>query len=129
MSSDWWAKKLGGQASRPSTPPTAPPSQVPVRVSLQQAHGIPVNYDPEQDTLVTKAQSARQTDHCPECMSENYMSAPGSQYRRCYDCGYPIVQSGSGPTMPSSNSGQAATPAKQVSGSGYNPQNIIGRIE
>lgn len=126
--SDWWARKLGSPGPRPSTPPVRPEPRAPVRVTSQQAHGLPVEYDAEQDALTTKARSARETARCPECLSENYFAAPGSSYTRCYDCGYPIVQSGSGPTMPSSNSGPV-TPAKQVEGAGYNPQNIVGRIE
>lgn len=130
MSSNWWANKLGSPAPRQSTPPAAPPARVPVQVSPAQAHGIPVEYDPNQDTLTTtKAASARQTDMCPECMSGNYFAAPGSKYQRCYDCGYPVIQSGSGPTMPSTNSGQAVTPAKQITGAGYQPNQIVGRIE
>lgn len=127
--SNWWANKLGTPAPRTSTPPSAPPSQTPVRVSTSQAHGMQVQYDAQQDILTTKAQSVRQTEKCPECFSGNYFSTQGSNYRRCYDCGYPIVQSGSGPTMPSSNTGQAVTPAKQISSNGYNPNQIIGRIE
>lgn len=129
-SSNWWANKLGSNGNRSSTPPSAPPARQPLHVTAQQAHGLPVEYDAAQDSLTTsKAQSARQTDQCPECFSGNYFSAPGSSYQRCYDCGYPVMQSGSGPTMPSSNTGQAVTPAKQIQGDGYNPQNIIGRIE
>jgi hypothetical protein len=130
-SSNWWANKLGNNnpGPRPSTPPVSAPPRQQVTVTSQQAHGMPVEYDAERDALTSKAQSARQTDQCPECMSGNFFAAPGSQYRRCYDCGYPVMQSGSGPTMPSSSTGGAATPAKQVQGAGYNPQNIVGRIE
>jgi len=128
--SNWWANKLGNPGPRPSTPPVSSPPRQPLQVTPQQAHGMPVEYDAEQDTLTTtKAQSVRQTSQCPECMSGNYFSAPGSSYQRCYDCGYPVMQSGSGPTMPSSNSGGAVTPAKQIQGAGYNPSNIVGRIE
>jgi hypothetical protein len=57
------------------------------------------------------------------------MSPPGSTRRRCFDCGWPIVQQGSGVTI-STNSG---TPARQVASGGkvarnYHPEVIEDRI-
>jgi hypothetical protein len=57
--------------------------------------------------------------------------APESK-ARCYDCGYPLVQSGSGMgkgiTGGPSSSGPA-TPARQIASGGWNPTTIIGKIE
>lgn len=100
-----------------------------MQVSPQQSHGMPVEYDPESDSLTTSARSARETDRCPECLSGNYFSMTGTSYRRCYDCGYPIVQSGSGPTMPGGSSSGPSQPARQIEGGGYNPSQVVGRIE
>lgn len=125
--SDWWSRKLGGGSTTPSTPPTQPPSQVPYQ-PYPQAQNPQVSYDPQRDTLVTKAVSARDTSRCPECGSGNYMAPQGTNRMRCYDCGYPLVQSGSGGGLPSDSSGPA-TPSRQTSqGSGFRPDVIVDRI-
>jgi ribosomal protein L37E len=106
---DWWAKKLGQQPQvqqlRPDPTPQMPPSQQP----MQQ---MPAFQQPQ----TTKAQSANQTTTCPDCGSSNYFSFQNSA-PRCYECGYPVQQSGSrfgglaganvqGPTKPANgNSG------------------------
>lgn len=42
----------------------------------------------------------RETGSCPECGSGNYFAATyadkGSNKSHCFDCGYPVIQSGSG---------------------------------
>jgi hypothetical protein len=93
--SNWWANKLGGSPVSTPTPATTPPPGNVYRAT-PGAPNTQVNYDPNQDQLVTKAQSARASDRCPACYSGNYMSSPGGGRMRCYDCGYPIVQQGSG---------------------------------
>jgi hypothetical protein len=56
------------------------------------------------------------------------MAAPGTERYRCYDCGYPIVQQGSGLAGSGTGNG-SSTPAKQVSqGGGFNPTTIVDRI-
>lgn len=126
--SDWWSKKLANGPAKQSVPPTSPPSQVPYH-PYPQAPNPQVTYDAQQDqTTVTRAQSAKRNDRCPECNSGNYMAPQGTTRMRCYDCGYPLVQSGSGGGLPSDSSGPA-TPAKQVSqGGGFNPNVIVDRI-
>jgi len=58
------------------------------------------------------------------------MSAPGSNYKRCYDCGYPVVQAGTGVGGISSNASNSTVhKATQIEGSGFNPTQIIGRVE
>lgn len=125
---DWWANKLGGGANTtPSTPATTPPPGNVYR-AVPGAPNTPVNYDPNQDQLVTKAQSARSADRCPGCGSGNYMSSPTGGRPRCYDCGYPLIQAGTGAGMPS-GSGGPTTAAKQVNqGGGFNPNIIVDRI-
>ena len=111
MSSNWWAARLtkeGGQTGQvlprttvPSGPPPSNPSP-PVR-------------------------SQRQDDYCPACSSTNYMAPPGTKYMRCFDCGYPLQQSGTGVgTTKIEGASKAAT---QVPTGSYQPQTVIGRVE
>jgi len=126
MSNDWWSKKLSNPSSTQSTPPTSPPTSNVYRAP-QQSPNVQVSYDQQQDQLVTRAQSSRDAERCPGCMSGNYMAPVGTQRKRCYDCGYPIVQAGSGV----GGTGQGGSPiaAKQPSqGGGFNPTVIVDRI-
>ena len=127
MSNDaWWANKLGNKGPGVSTPATGPlPGNVYKATTNQPT--VRVSYDPEQDQLVSKAVSARSSDTCPNCMSGNYFAPQGTQRMRCYDCGYPVIQSATGSGLPSSSSGPA-TPSKQVGTSGFNPTVIVDRI-
>lgn len=125
-SNNWWAKKLSTNPSPQSTPATNLPTGNVYRPS-QQTPNVQVSYDPQQDQLVTRAQSAKDTERCPSCMSGNYMAPVGTQRKRCYDCGYPIVQSGTGV----GGTGQGAAPiaAKQPNqGNGFNPTVIVDRM-
>ena len=127
--SNWWANKIGAQAA----PRQAPTSPQPQYVAPQPAQYVPSpqpQYPPTQ-------QSVPQAPRCPGCNSSNYGSftdaARGMQGKaKCYDCGYPLQQSGSGLGTgiigQGGRGGGAATPAKQVASGGYNPQTIIGHI-
>lgn len=122
---DWYARKLGQQA-RPSIPPSSPP-QPRVYSHTPGNPNIPVSYDQTNDQLVTKAQSVKQVDRCPGCNSGNYMAPTGTNLKRCYDCGYPLIQAGTGVGVPTD--GAPAKPAKQPAvGSGFNPNVIVDRI-
>lgn len=127
-SNNWWAKKLGNPNPLPATPPMSlPPGNV--YVPSAPPANPQVSYDPNRDQLVTRAQSARDTERCPGCNSGNYMAPMGTQKKRCYDCGYPLVQAGSGVSSTGGDSGPAI-PAKQpAKGSGFNPTTIVGRLE
>ena len=85
---DWWAKQLGTQPQAPQQPRQVnnpmPPSQQPM------TQYVP----PQPQAPTTAAQSASQTQRCPECGGDNYMAVQNAA-PRCYDCGYPISQSGS----------------------------------
>lgn len=124
--SNWWADKLGGSKQVSSTPPTQLPAPVPFNMqSVQQTGRVPVEYNTETDQVTTKAQHLRKSSICPECNSGNYFSIANTM-PRCYDCGYPVVQSGSGDTGIGTGPIQAAN---QVStANNYNPSQIIGRI-
>jgi ribosomal protein S27AE len=126
--SNWWANKLGGTPSSTPTPATTPPPGNVYRAT-PGAPNTPVSYDPNQDQLVTKAQSARAADRCPACNSGNYMSAPSGGRMRCYDCGYPIVQQGSGLAGTGTGSGPVVASKQPNQGGGFNPTTIVGRLE
>jgi hypothetical protein len=119
---DWWAKKLGQQPAptqtRPSNMPAMPPSQQPMAP-------MP-SFQPQQ---TTRAQSANQTSSCPDCGSANYMSV-ASAAPRCFDCGYPLEQSGSRYGSLAGAHVEGATKSSQGNDptSNWNPQGIIGRI-
>ena len=132
-SQSWWAAKLGGQPT-PQAPAYQPPQPV-YRPSYPPTSPVP-QYLPE--NVSSAQQAASQTRYarpssCPECGGPNYAkvgvgsSEHGSfDVYRCYDCGYPLQQSGSGAV--NSNSGPA-TPAQQVSkANNFNPNQIVGRI-
>jgi hypothetical protein len=110
MSNNWWAQKLGGQQPAPAQAPQARPV-------TPQAPSLP----PTQPT-------APLTPRCPGCNSVNY-SGTGESRPRCYDCGYPLQQSGSGMgrgvSVPMEGPTQAA---KQIETGGWNPQGIIGKL-
>lgn len=126
-SSDWWAKKL--QQQQPPAPPARtqstpqPPSQSPMTPFEQPQVSTP-------ETAAAKAHSASQTQTCPDCGSGNYFSIQGAK-ARCYECGYPMEQSGSkyGSLTGARVEGDTKGARGNDSRNNYNPQNIIGRID
>lgn len=123
---DWWANKLAqtqpqapAQTGRPMNLPAMPPSQQPMQAM------------PTFQTQQTeRAQSAKQTATCPDCGSVNYMAVANAA-PRCYDCGYPIAQSGSryGNLAGAHVEGAARQAAGNDTTNNWNPQGIIGRID
>jgi hypothetical protein len=82
---DWFAKKLGQQPQQPQTP-------APTYVAPQPATYV----QPQQPQYPPSQQATPQALRCPGCGSGNYGGATPESRKRCYDCGYPIQQSGSG---------------------------------
>lgn len=125
---DWWAQRLAQQApqapaGRPANMPPMPPSQQPMQV-------MP-SFQPSQEaTSSERAQSSKQVATCPECGSGNYMAVANAA-PRCYDCGYPISQSGSryGSLTGAHVEGSARASRGNDPQSNWNPQGIIGRID
>lgn len=107
---DWYAAKFAGQKPAPTyTPPSYPSHpQVP-------------------QAAPSKARSAALQETCPECDSENYFRAQHNTALRCYDCGYPLIQSGSG--VGAIKDDGVIHAAKQVPTGGFNPYEFVGRIE
>lgn len=125
-SADWWAQKLAGnpnqgQQFRPDPTPPMPPSQIPMPAmpTLQQG-----------TNSAGRAQSAQQTQTCPECGSNNFMSPDARTAPRCFECGYPVNQSGS--RYGNLSTARVEGPAQAATGndatSNWNPQGIIGHV-
>lgn len=118
---DWWAKKLGN-----------PPAPAPVMPQVPMAQPMPATYQqPPQPQYPPTVQVTPQAERCPGCGSGNYGGATPEARKRCYDCGYPLVQSGSGMgrgIVGQGGTASAAQPARQVETGGFNPQTIIGKI-
>jgi hypothetical protein len=120
---DWWAKKLQDQqpvtpAARTQNMPQAP-SQQPMTTFTPAPPATPQ----------AKAKSALETDRCPDCSSDNYYGFGGSK-PRCYECGYPMEQSGSkyGSLTGASVVGDTKASRGNDTRNNYNPQGIIGRV-
>jgi ribosomal protein L37E len=120
---DWWAKKL--QQQQPPAP-LARTQSVPQAPSQQP---MTPYQEPVQANPGSKAQSASKTETCPDCGSGNYHGFNGSK-TRCYECGYPMEQSGS--KYGSLTGAQVVGDTKSSRGNdatnNYNPQGIIGRV-
>lgn len=117
MSNSWWDSKLGGGnvQPRPYTPQYPAPASTPPVQSELAGRLIPA--------------SATNTERCPNCSSSNYGRVTPESKARCYDCGYPIQQSGSGTPGVRVPNGGAVQAAKQIStANNYNPGQIIDRI-
>jgi hypothetical protein len=120
---DWWAKQLGGQPAAPQARPAnepMPPSQQPMT-----PYAPP---QPQQPSI--RIGSASQTQSCPDCGGNNYMAVQNAA-PRCYDCGYPLQQSGSkfGALTGAKVEGNAKSSLGNDGQNNWNPQGIIGRID
>ena len=121
MSNNWWATKLGQpQQPQPRQEMPLPASQVPMARMPQAAPNQPATYLPSS---------------WPSCRSKNYMKV-GSQVTangsvdawRCYDCGYPLTQTGTGLAGVNAPSAGPTQAAFQVPTGGFNPTTIIGKL-
>ena len=123
---DWWAKKLESAGRNTITPRPDPTPQMPP--SQQPMQAMPT-FQPNQPTT-RQLPSSSQTASCPDCGSSNYMAIQNAA-PRCFDCGYPLEQSGS--RFGNLAGAHVEGAAKQATGndgtSNWNPQGIIGRID
>jgi len=123
-SADWFSRKMGAPAPQTQQQPVY---QQPVQ---QQ---VPMQTMPQQQQ---QQHPMTASGRCPGCGSNNYakvgVSATQSgsfEVYRCYDCGYPVQQTGSGVSSTGGTAaGGPAIPAKQVPTGGFNPTTIIGHI-
>jgi len=123
---NWWAQKLNGtqnigQQFRPDPTPSMPPSLTPM---------TPMPTIQQTSPSVGRAPSVAQTQSCPECGSSNYMSPDSRTALRCFECGYPVNQSGSryGNLSTARVEGSARDSLGNDPTSNWNPQGIIGHI-
>lgn len=126
--SDFWTRKLGNPqfgrtgrqelASYPQQPAT--PAQTPYPQQPAQPYAPP------------GAQHLRQhIGTCPACDSADYVRPGLTAQPRCYTCGYPVLHSTSGVTVPKGGDQRKIKPARQIAmstESGFNPKLIIARI-
>ena len=121
---DWWAQKLGNtqpvQQGRPDPTPQMPPSQLPMTPAPTPQQEVPP---------AGRVQSASQVLNCPDCGSNNYMAVANTA-PRCFECGYPVSQSGSkyGNLSTARIEGAATSARGNDTTNNWNPQGIIGKI-
>jgi hypothetical protein len=122
---DWYARKLGQTVQQPQAQPGPPPLQPPSQTPMAP---FPQFQQPQQPA---GPPSSRNSAVCPECNSGNYMQATPTTGFRCYDCGYPIEQSGSryGALQGARVEGSVRSSLGNDGTSNWNPQGIIGRID
>jgi hypothetical protein len=133
MSNNFWAKKLGAPTPTQSAPTVYnQPQSVPAPVGQQpQQGGDTSGHD------FSKANHLQKSGECPECRSGNFMQVGTQANRsgtfavmRCFSCGYPKTQSGSGVGISGGSNSGPAKPARQVStANNFNPGTIIGTID
>lgn len=84
------------------------------------------------DYTTTKAQSAKDTELCPECASPNFMRAPGhpNSLKQCYDCGYNerFLHSTHGVSLKGIDLPQRTARAQIRSENNFNPQGIVAYV-
>jgi hypothetical protein len=118
---DWFARKLSTPQPQQQAGPQ--PTYVP-----QVQNPMP---NVGQPSYPSATPAVPRGDRCPGCGSGNYGGATPEARKRCYDCGYPITQSGSGMGKGITSGAQAGGPtqaATQVPTGGWNPTTIIGHI-
>lgn len=133
MPSNFWARKLAErdpkppvrQAPNPNVPwwssgPTQqapqPPPMGTIAPAPAQTAQVPDGHKviTPNDINLRRFQSLNQADGCPDCGGSNYFGPSPNARKRCFDCGYPIVQSTSGVSNVGASGGQAGTPARQA---------------
>lgn len=142
--SDFWSNILGNNPPEETQPPPQsdlpwwkrPLVDVPLPQSSPPAPGQPQQNDPAQqldpEQSRAKTQWARDTSgNCPSCGSQDYSRHPENPTARprCFSCGYPLVQSGSGlaSLLPDKNMGpvKEARQIPEARTNNFNPRHIM----
>lgn len=127
----WWTLRAAVPvAPAPAQQPlVAPQTAAPVDENGQVSMGDLLHRD-AYTVDTTKVKSARDTETCPECDSNNYMTPSGhpNVAKRCFDCGYnPLfTQSMSGVSGTGQNIPVKAARVQQLSVNNFNPGTIVG---
>jgi hypothetical protein len=116
----WWQRTVV------DVPQSAPPAQPVQQPAEPQTQGNP------QESMAKTQWAKQTTGNCPSCASTNYHAHPDAPNARarCYDCGYPISQSGTGVTLKGNNVGPVKS-ARQTEASktnDFNPHQIFDRL-
>lgn len=120
-------------------PYQAPASQQPQTVPGQpQPNGEVNQYKGTEQGAAARAQSAKITELCPECGSDEFFRPVGmpNMMAQCYACGYNgrFAHSTAGGGMPGGDSAGPSTPSRQTREGGrggvsnYQAQGIIGKV-
>lgn len=148
MTSDFWARKLGGARPAPAAPAPVPqgsawwqtPASVPVqqpaipqpalapRDSVEQLQNIPadqLSQDQMEQLAESKLQQAKYNTGCPQCSSTNYapqgtkMASGRMTSGHCFECGYSDSSSpAQSPDMQPGGKGKSGSPARQTADGG-----------
>lgn len=122
MSADWYAKKLAAKQPAPLVPDSQPAPQYFRFDSNTPVPPVQQTPQPTEESVYAPRGAAHiraqgsSGGRCPDCNSQNYFAVHGTK-PRCIDCGYPLVQAGSGVSSTGS-SGIPTAQARQVSGAG-----------
>lgn len=137
MSSDFWLNKMRSTGAAPApvqpqagltpqgTPwwahPTYSPAQPPAQPQQVVQAPAPGVYRTD------KALSARSTERCPSCGSQDYWRPTPNTSFICNDCHYPRQNSTQGVAI-SNRDAPAKSSLHQAKGAGYRPDLIVGRM-
>lgn len=155
----FWANRLGVQPQQPQAPahpqpahqaPAGPWWAVP---QPAQQQSVQQTVTPQQQGSVTpageahfgdllsqdgyhteKAQSAKDSELCPECDSPNYLAPKGhpNAMKQCFNCGYNprFAHSTAGASGIGQSNVAAPKPARvqRLNQSNFNPGTIVGRV-
>lgn len=135
MPANFWAKKIADEMPKPPPAPRSPlapwwspapvlptgyqqPDQRQPAVPEQQESRPGETVIQPSDINLNRFQSIKAQGLCPGCGSNNYMKVSDArslnQVTRCFDCGYPVVQSTSGMSNVSAQGGGGSKPARQT---------------
>ena len=121
---DWYSNYLANKGAAPQPLPSIDPTQQP----MTQVRVNPLQTSPER--LVNAPTKAPLK--CPECSSPNYMEHTqlGQPTWRCFDCGYPVNQSGSrfGALTGAVVEGNTKASRGNDATNNFHPEQIIGRV-
>jgi len=137
MAENWFTQRLAPRSDQPvAVRPVHTPIPVNTRALASPDPRDVVRSQPVSSPLDTGARPPAPENSCPECRSGNlhvYKDTLGHPHSRCFDCGWPLVQQGSGVNVViPRNADGSVMPAKasrQVGlDSSFQPQNIVDRI-
>jgi ribosomal protein L37E len=136
MSTDWWRRHLGEQPEpAPREEPIrawwAPSQPAPPALPAQPAPPAPgpAQYPAPTPAPTRHLQHPQATGRCPQCGSDSYMRPTPTTKPRCYACGWPVVHSTSGASIPAGTPVAGAARQLEASRVGdFRPQHIVGRV-